>query len=913
MAGTRSLTVRVLGDVQDYVKKLQQAEAATAKNAKSLKLAGDAHAAFGRSVAFAATSLVGGAGIVSALRASVDAASNLNEQMSKTNVVFGASAQALHEWSKTTATSIGIARDQALEAAGVFGNMLKPMGFAPKVAAQMSQTMVTLAADMASFNNASPERTLEALRSGLSGETEPLRQFGVFLNEARVKQEALTLGLYKGKGNLDASAKAAATYSLILKDTKDAQGDFARTSDGLANQQRLLKAELRDAEAVIGQALYPALQKVTAAITGWLGKTENLEKVQRTVNGVVQTATKVVGALWPHLEKAGQAANSVAQAVGGWDKAFMIVTGGVLVGKISSLASSIGGTNGLASALFRATLGITGKGGLLAALRSLPAIITIPIVLSQVIPKDIKVQGKEILSREGLGRAVANIPVAGDLAAASAYAGQKLGEAAGLSYKDAAGYDTRSPEHKAYVAGLGGGEPPAGMLSSGSVTAAYYRGRRESGTAPRAAQASGSQSIAGMTAVDYSASKIGSGLASVRTGGGGRGGGGGGGVSQDRTGRSFFSVIAGMRPDDELFNTARADRAVFAATRLFPQSEVGPLSGFNADTIAADRARSEQQKQAAAAAIAQRIEAMRAAVDAKRQVFAQAFSRLGDAAAQAISAKYAKLQQDLSDTLSRQLKEIEDARAQLTPAEAELQALQDAKADQDRQDALAAAQASGDAKQIADAEYAIRVAALQKRATAERKAADDKARADTDAANEAYRTNQTALTTQEKQETDSYANRLKFLEQYLGDRKTTVEQANGEITTLLGEFAGGLDRDISNVLAKLNELRSAAGMPTTAAAALAVAFPNFHAMASGGDFMVNRPTLFLAGEAGPERATFTRAGGRNYHGGGNTVVVQVGGNVVSERDITYAVRRGIVQLSTSSASTNVVTRTRTGV
>lgn len=916
MAGTRSLTVRVLGDVQDYVKKLQQAEAATAKNAKSLKLAGDAHAAFGRSVAFAATSLVGGAGIVSALHASIDAAVKSQEvqrrsqqQLEALGISYQQHAKHIDEVIQKQ-SQLSALDDEDLQTS--FTNLVR-------VTKDVNRALELngVAADVARGKNVSLEQATAIVTKASLGQLGALKRMGVEIPPVTTAVDALKDSKNKYTQAELAAAKAADATATRQQAVQQLQKQFAGQAEAYgktaAGAQERLKVATENLQESIGQALLPTVEKVANGVSGWLGRTENLEKVQRTVNGVVQTATKVVGALWPHLEKAGQAANSVAQAVGGWDKAFMIVTGGVLVGKISSLASSIGGTNGLASALFRATLGITGKGGLLAALRSLPAIITIPIVLSQVIPKDIKVQGKEILSREGLGRAVANIPVAGDLAAASAYAGQKLGEAAGLSYKDAAGYDTRSPEHKAYVAGLGGGEPPAGMLSSGSVTAAYYRGRRESGTAPRAAQASGSQSIAGMTAVDYSASKIGSGLASVRTGGGGRGGGGGGGVSQDRTGRSFFSVIAGMRPDDELFNTARADRAVFAATRLFPQSEVGPLSGFNADTIAADRARSEQQKQAAAAAIAQRIEAMRAAVDAKRQVFAQAFSRLGDAAAQAISAKYAKLQQDLSDTLSRQLKEIEDARAQLTPAEAELQALQDAKADQDRQDALAAAQASGDAKQIADAEYAIRVAALQKRATAERKAADDKARADTDAANEAYRTNQTALATQEKQETDSYANRLKFLEEYLGDRKTTVEQANGEITTLLGEFAGGLDRDISNVLAKLNELRSAAGMPTTAAAALAVAFPNFHAMASGGDFMVNRPTLFLAGEAGPERATFTRAGGRNYHGGGNTVVVQVGGNVVSERDITYAVRRGIVQLSTSSASTNVVTRTRTGV
>lgn len=115
---------------------------------------------------------------------------------------------------------------------------------AQRRAGNMSKAMVTLAADMASFNNASPEETLQALRSGLAGETEPLRRFGVFLNEARIQEAALRLGLVKQGEKLSAAAKAQATYSIILKDTNDAQGDFAKTSDSVANKERI-KAAVR--------------------------------------------------------------------------------------------------------------------------------------------------------------------------------------------------------------------------------------------------------------------------------------------------------------------------------------------------------------------------------------------------------------------------------------------------------------------------------------------------------------------------------------------------------------------------------------------------------------------------------------------------------------------------------------------
>lgn len=187
----------------------------------------------------------------------VKSASDLNEEVSKTGVVFGRSSSEMLSWSRTASDSFGQSQQQALEAAGVFGNMLVPMGSTRKEAAKMSRRMITLASDMASFNNADPSEVLDALRAGLAGESEPLRRYGVFLNDARLRQEALSQGLKVGKGPLDAHTKAMATYGLILKDTKDAQGDFSRTSGGLANMQRTLRAQVTDLAAQIGTALLP--------------------------------------------------------------------------------------------------------------------------------------------------------------------------------------------------------------------------------------------------------------------------------------------------------------------------------------------------------------------------------------------------------------------------------------------------------------------------------------------------------------------------------------------------------------------------------------------------------------------------------------------------------------------------------
>jgi len=121
---------------------------------------------------------------------SVKLASDLNENINKTQVVFGAAAQAVLDFSNTTGDSLGLSKSATLEAAGAFGNMFHTIGLADGASADMSTRLVTLAADMASFNNEDPTEMLLKIRSGLAGESEPLRRFGILLTEAAVKEEA---------------------------------------------------------------------------------------------------------------------------------------------------------------------------------------------------------------------------------------------------------------------------------------------------------------------------------------------------------------------------------------------------------------------------------------------------------------------------------------------------------------------------------------------------------------------------------------------------------------------------------------------------------------------------------------------------------------------------------------------------
>jgi len=206
--------------------------------------------------------LIGLRRTVSAVGESIQAASDLGEAISKAGVVFGQSAGEVIAWSKTLDDAFGQSQQGALEAAGGFGNMFTAMGFSRKEAAEMSKTMVELASDLASFNNSDPEIGLEKIRAGLVGETEPLRVWGVVLNETVVAAKALEMGLAATKNEITDQDKVLARYQFILDNTTNSQGDFARTANDTANSQRRLSAQMKNLSATLGSALRPAYTSI---------------------------------------------------------------------------------------------------------------------------------------------------------------------------------------------------------------------------------------------------------------------------------------------------------------------------------------------------------------------------------------------------------------------------------------------------------------------------------------------------------------------------------------------------------------------------------------------------------------------------------------------------------------------------
>ena len=221
-------------------------------------------------------------------KASVLAASDLEEAVSKATVVFGRGSAQIEEFGRTSAKSLGISSAAAIEAAGTYGNLLQAFGIGQTQAQGMSTTLVQLAADMASFNNTSIDQAITALRSGLSGETEPLKRYGVALQDVRLKTEALRLGLIKStKEALTPGAKAQAAYELILKDTVLAQGDFERTSDGVANSLKIIAASADNAQAIIGTKLIQSMDLLLDRKDGVQDLANSFESLATNIGDIV--------------------------------------------------------------------------------------------------------------------------------------------------------------------------------------------------------------------------------------------------------------------------------------------------------------------------------------------------------------------------------------------------------------------------------------------------------------------------------------------------------------------------------------------------------------------------------------------------------------------------------------------------
>lgn len=224
------------------------------------------------------------------IKTGIDYASDLAEVQNVVDVTFGSATEAINSWSKECLAAYGMNEVSAKRYAGTIGAMLKSSGLAGDAIVDMSKDMVGLAGDMASFYNLDLETAFEKIRSGISGETEPLKQLGINMSVANLEAYALSQGITTAYNEMSQAEQVMLRYNYLMSTTADAQGDFARTQDSYANQTRLLSESWLEFTGVMAEQLLPVL----ATIVSWLNNivaflTENADMVSAVLVGLATT------------------------------------------------------------------------------------------------------------------------------------------------------------------------------------------------------------------------------------------------------------------------------------------------------------------------------------------------------------------------------------------------------------------------------------------------------------------------------------------------------------------------------------------------------------------------------------------------------------------------------------------------
>jgi len=211
-----------------------------------------------------------GAAAVAFAKSTVTAASDANEAANAVNVTYGKAAKGVAKLAKQSARAMGLSGTEFSALAVRFSSFTDTVAGPGGDSVKVLDKLTTRAADFASVMNIDVAQAAEVFQSGLSGETEPLKRYGIDLSDAAVQAYALSKGIKQGNEKLTEAQKIQARYGLLMEKTQKTQGDFKNTSTGMANAQRILNAEWADSKAKLGTALLPSLGMVTSKLSALL-------------------------------------------------------------------------------------------------------------------------------------------------------------------------------------------------------------------------------------------------------------------------------------------------------------------------------------------------------------------------------------------------------------------------------------------------------------------------------------------------------------------------------------------------------------------------------------------------------------------------------------------------------------------
>lgn len=268
--------------------------------------------------------------------ASIKMASDFEESINKVNVAFGVSSEQVKAFAKESLDTFGIAEGTALDMAALFGDMATSMGLPQQEAAKMSTSLVGLAGDLASFKNIGIAQATTALNGVFTGETESLKLLGIVMTEANLQQFAYTQGINESVQSMTQAEKVQLRYQYILANTTNAQGDFARTGGGAANQMRVFQERLKEVSQQLGSIILPYFTKFITYVNGLVKSFQNLSP---TMQKIIVAVGALVAAAAPLAFAIGAISSALPAIISG----FTLLAGpiGLIVAGVVALTIAI--------------------------------------------------------------------------------------------------------------------------------------------------------------------------------------------------------------------------------------------------------------------------------------------------------------------------------------------------------------------------------------------------------------------------------------------------------------------------------------------------------------------------------------------------------------------------------------------
>jgi phage-related protein len=288
--------------------------------------------------------------IVAGFGGMIKLASDYEESINKVGVAFKDNAKDVQEWAKTSLKSFGIAEGTALDMAALYGDMGTSMGLTTKDASEMAMSLSGLAGDLASFKNIGIDQAMTALNGVFTGESEALKGLGIPMLVEDLEQMAKAQG--KSWKEMSQAEKVALRYQFVLSKTKNAQGDFARTSDGAANQMRIFTEGLKEAGQQLGSIVLPLFTDIITKVNEWLDK---FKAISPETQILILKILALVAAIGPFLWIVGQILTMIPIAtavIGGLGTVF-----GILLGPVGLIVLAIAGFIGAVVYLWKTNEG----------------------------------------------------------------------------------------------------------------------------------------------------------------------------------------------------------------------------------------------------------------------------------------------------------------------------------------------------------------------------------------------------------------------------------------------------------------------------------------------------------------------------------------------------------------------------